>query len=391
MTIAIVGAGPVGLVLALLLHRAGHDAQVLEADEDISGQLRASMLHPPTLDMLARLGLAVPLIEQGLVTRQWQIRRLEDGARAVFDLSAIADDTDHPFRLQVEQHKLSRLILAALPFGTVNFGRRVATVTQDGDGVTLTGPRMDPLRADWVVGCDGAHSVVCKAAGQDVRGSARAETTILASTSFAFHKVLPGLSNVNCIWTEHPAFAGIFLLLRVPGRWRVSLDPVAGESIEDALHPETIERKLQVIHPKPDRYNVSDLRPYRLRQRIVDDYRCGRLLLAGDAAHLNAPVGGMGMNSGIHDAFELAAHLVPVLRDEADATHLDRYTRRRRTVAEHEIIAHAARARMRAPDPHRRAARLAALQATAADPTRAREFLLASSMIAGLRAAAAIA
>jgi 3-(3-hydroxy-phenyl)propionate hydroxylase len=137
---------------------------------------------------------------------------------------------------------------------------------------------------------------------------------------------------------------------------------------------------------------VLDLRPYRIHQRIVADYVKGRLVLAGDAAHLNSPSGGMGMNGGIHDAFELAAHLLPVLRGEAEPAILGRYTRRRRPVAEKEIIAQADRnrARMRVTDAAERRAMLTEWQTMLADRAKAREYLLRSSMIAGLRAAAQV-
>lgn len=395
--IAIVGAGPVGLVLALLLGRAGLPVVLLEAGADISEELRASTFHPPSLDMLDGLGLAAPLIALGLVTPTWQVRRHEDGARAVFDLAVIAPDTAHPYRLQAEQWKLSRLILARLHEehrdACPRFGCAVEDVTQDESGATVRGQGFDPFRAAFVVGCDGARSVVRKAMEMPFAGETYPETTILATTPFAFDDVFEDLSNVNYVWTEHPAFSGTFSLLHVPGRWRASLHTAPGEDVEAALTPEAIERKLQAIHPKAAAYEVLDLRPYRIHQRIVKDYRRGRLLLCGDAAHLNSPSGGMGMNGGIHDAFELAAHLVPVWRGEAEAAHLDRYTRRRRPIAEREIIAQADRnrARMRERDPARRAQMLADLQATAADPARARGHLLRSSMIAGLRAAAAVA
>ncbi|WP_137177462.1 NAD(P)/FAD-dependent oxidoreductase [Roseomonas sp. AR75] len=396
--LVIVGAGPVGLVLALRLATLGLPSLVLEAEADVSEDLRASTFHPPTLDMLAELGLADALIAQGLVTPTWQIRRHEDGARAVFDLSVLKDDTAHPYRLQAEQWKLSRLLLAKLRAehaGTVElrFGCPVETVAQDADGVTLAGPRLDPIRAPYVVGCDGARSVVRRAMGLDFPGDTYPETTILATTEFDFAQVFEGLSNVNYIWTQHPAFSGTFSLLRVPGKWRASLYPAPGETVEQALEPAAIERKLQAIHPRDTRYDVPDLRPYRIHQRIVERYNAGRLLLAGDAAHLNSPSGGMGMNGGIHDAIELAATLAALWRGEGDAALLDRYTRRRRPIAEKEIIAQADRnrARMRETDPARRAEMLAEMQRIAGDPVRAREHLLRSSMIAGLRAAAAVA
>jgi 2-polyprenyl-6-methoxyphenol hydroxylase-like FAD-dependent oxidoreductase len=391
--VAIVGAGPVGLTLALLLGRAGIPAVVLEAEADIAEELRASTFHPPTLDMLDTLGLAQPLIAQGLVTPTWQVRVHETGERAEFDLSVLAADTAHPFRLQAEQHRLSRLLLSALaaePAVAVRFGHTVTAVTQDADRARVAGADF-ALDARYVVGCDGARSVVRRAMGLAFAGDTYPETTILATTPFPFHAVMPGLSNVNYIWTESPAFSGTFSLLRVPGRWRASLYPAPGETIEQALDPAAIERKLQAIHPRAECYEVQDLRPYRIHQRIVPTYRIGRLLLAGDAAHLNSPSGGMGMNGGIHDAFELAATLGAVWRG-ADPALLDRYTRRRRPVAEREIIAQADRnrARMRERDPARRRALLEDLQRTASDPARARAHLLRSSMIAGLREAAAV-
>jgi 3-(3-hydroxy-phenyl)propionate hydroxylase len=395
--IAIIGAGPVGLVLALRLATLGVPSLVLEAEAAISEDLRASTFHPPTLDMLGELGLADSLIAQGLVTPTWQIRRHEDGARAVFDLSVLKDDTAHPYRLQAEQWKLSRLLLAKLraEHGStveIRFGCPVESVTQDADGVTISGLGPDPMRVPYAIGCDGSRSVVRRAMGLDFPGDTYPETTILATTEFDFAQVFEGLSNVNYIWTQHPAFSGTFSLLRVPGKWRASLYPAPGETVEDALRPEAIERKLQAIHPKGTPYDVPDLRPYRIHQRIVETYRIGRLALAGDAAHLNSPSGGMGMNGGIHDAMELAATLTSIWRGEAEPTLLDRYTRRRRPIAEKEIIAQADRnrARMRETDPVRRAAMLADLQRIAGDPATAREHLLRSSMIAGLRAAAAV-
>ena len=391
--VAIVGAGPVGLVLALLLHRAGVAVTVLEAGPAIAEELRASTFHPPTLDMLDGLGLAAPLVAQGLVTPTWQIRQHETGERAVFDLGVLRGDTAFPHRLQAEQHKLSHLLLAGLPAGTVRFATPVASVSQGADRARLTLEDGEVVEAAWAIGCDGARSVVRRAMGLDFPGDTYPETTILATTEFPFHEAMPGLSNVNYVWTGHPAFPGTFSLLRVPGKWRASLQPAPGEAVEDALRPEAVERKLQAIHPKPTPYAVADLRPYRIHQRLAPDYRRGRLLLAGDAAHLNSPSGGMGMNGGIHDAFELAATLLPVLREAAGEALLDRYTRRRRPVAEREMLAQADRnrARMRETDPARRRALLADLQALCADPVRMRDHLLRSSMIAGLRDAAGTA
>jgi 3-(3-hydroxy-phenyl)propionate hydroxylase len=245
------------------------------------------------------------------------------------------------------------------------------------------------LAGRWLVGADGARSAVRAAMGQSLEGSTYPETTILTTTPFPFHEHLEGLSNVNYCWTE----GGTFSLLRLPGVWRASLYPRADETVDQALAPDAIEAKLQTIVARSSAYAVGEVRPYRIHQRLVDDYRHGRMVLAGDAAHLNSPSGGMGMNGGIHDAFALSDALIAIWRGEADADRLDRYTRQRRPIAEDAILAQAARnrRRMQERDPARRRAALADLRATAEDPARAHAYLLRSSMIEGLRRAAEIA
>jgi len=180
---------------------------------------------------------------------------------------------------------------------------------------------------------------------------------------------------------------------RPTGVWRCSLYPDPGETIEAALEPAAVDAKLQSIVPRNEPYEVNEVRPYRIHQRLVASYRCGRIALAGDAAHLNSPSGGMGMNGGIHDAHNLADKLAALWRGEAGDELLDLYTRQRRPVAQDAILAQADRnrRRMQERDPERRRAHLRELQATAADPARARAFLLRSSMIEGLRQAATVA
>jgi 3-(3-hydroxy-phenyl)propionate hydroxylase len=229
--------------------------------------------------------------------------------------------------------------------------------------------------------------VVRSALGFRFEGKTYPETTILATTRFPFEEHLEGLSNVNYVWKE----GGTFSLLRLPDQWRCSLYPDGDESIEDALEPASIERKMQEIVRVSGGHNVDQIRPYRIHMRIVDDFRSGRVLLAGDAAHINSPSGGMGMNGGIHDAFELVRTLEQSLNG-AGLACLDRYTRRRRPIAEQEILTQSDRnrARMQERDLVKRRESLEALQRTAADVDAARNHLLRSSMIAGLRLAAEI-
>jgi 3-(3-hydroxy-phenyl)propionate hydroxylase len=238
------------------------------------------------------------------------------------------------------------------------------------------------------VGCDGARSTIRKSMGLAFEGLTYPETTLLVTTLFPFEEHLEGLSNVSYCWKEN----GNFSLLRVPGRWRVSIYPDENRPIDDQMTPEALNVSLQEIVPRPVDYDITEQRPYRVHMRMVETYRRGRMLLAGDAAHLNTPAGGMGLNGGIHDAFELASALTDVLQHGRSEDRLDLYDRRRRPVAREDILAQADRnrARMRERDPARRRATLDELQAIAADRERLRAFLRRSSMLEGLARSAAV-
>ena len=388
------GAGPVGLCLALLLARAGVDVRVCEAEPTRSEDLRASTFHPPTLDLLEPLGVTATLLEQGLICPHWQIRLHPTGERAVFDLSVLAGDTGHPYRLQVEQWKLSRALLDALraePRAEVTLGAPVVGMSQDNDCVAIEierDGRRETHRALIAVGADGARSFIRRALDIPFEGETYPEITLLLTTLFPFEDHLEGLSNVTYCWKA----GGNFSLLKVPGRWRVSIYPREDLPIEEQLADKMIQASMNDIVPRSEPWVLNEKRDYRVHQRIVPTYVRGRVALAGDAAHLNSPSGGMGLNGGIQDAFELAAALTDILGRGAPLSRLDLYDRRRRPIARDQIIAQADRnrARMREKDPARRMEMLAELQAITADRARLRDYLLKSSMIEGLRQAARI-
>jgi 3-(3-hydroxy-phenyl)propionate hydroxylase len=393
--VLISGAGPVGLVSALVLATEGIQVTVVEAATDLNHDLRASTFHPPTLDMLARYGLTDALVAQGLVARYTQQRDRSEGVIAEFDMTLLTGLTDHPFRLQCEQWKLTEQIKArldALPHVRVLMGARVESVAQTGDRVEMTvSTEGESLRleGDYLIGADGARSVVRKSMDIDFEGYTYPERFLVISTDHDFAADMPGLSYVNyCSDPEQWC-----VLLKVPSMWRVLFPTPIEPSDEECLSPATAESLLQRLVPKAGEYHTFHRSLYKVHQRVAQRFRRGRVFLAGDAAHINNPLGGMGMNGGIHDAVNLCGKLLAVMRGEADDASLDRYERQRRTIAIEYINASTARNKleMEERDPVVRRRTQDALRATASNPETARAYLRKTSMLDALDRAAAIA
>ena len=379
--ILIVGAGPVGLTLAWRLSQLGLDVQVFEAENRITDQLRASTFHPPTLDYFDESGITAELVEAGRITPTWQIRMQTSGERAEFDLSVLNEDTAHPYRLQCRQELLGRALVARLPKDAVHFGCPITAVAQDKDGVSIT-LNDEVVRGSILIGCDGAHSIVREAIGAVFEGETYPENTILVTTHFPFEDHLKELSGVNYIWKP----GGTYSLLRLPDLWRISLHPTEGQTPEMALEDSAIRVQTREFIPQAGDIEIVEKRIYRVHRRVATHYRRNRMFIAGDAAHLNSPKGGMGMNGGIHDAWCLADLLIEVANG-GDPQGLDKYEARRRPIARDDIVAQADknRARMSAKNEAKRHEYLRSLKEIAANPIKARQFLLRSSMIEGLR------
>ena len=379
--ILIVGAGPVGLTLAWRLSQWGLNVKVFEAEDRITDQLRASTFHPPTLDYFDESGITAELIAVGRITPTWQIRMQTSGERAEFDLSVLSEDTAHPYRLQCRQELLGRALAARLPQNTVHFSSPVTSVAQDKDGVSIT-LNDDVVRGSILIGCDGARSIVREAIGAIFEGETYPENTILVTTHFPFEDHLDGLSGVNYIWKP----GGTYSLLRLPELWRISLHPSEGQTPKMALEDSAIRAQTREVLPLAGDIEIVEKRIYRVHRRVATHYRKNRIFIAGDAAHLNSPKGGMGMNGGIHDAWCLADLLIEVANG-GDPQGLDKYEARRRPIARDDIVAQADknRARMSAKNEAKRHEYLRSLKEIAANPIKARKFLLRSSMIEGLR------
>jgi 3-(3-hydroxy-phenyl)propionate hydroxylase len=393
--VLIAGSGPAGCVSALYLARRGIPVVLFEGEAQLPLDLRASTFHPPTLDMLDDLGITSKLLPQGLVAQKYQYRDRRTGERAVFDLSLLSDVTRHPYRLQAEQYKLTQLVVEMLkdyPHAQVLFNHRVEQVSQDADGVTVYAETPDDgfhvFRGSHLIGTDGANSRVRKSLAINFDGFTYPERFLVVSTPYEFAEHFEDLSLVNYVADPEEWC----VLLRTPTLWRVLFPTDPGARDADLLSEPFVQARLHHLVDKPGDYEIGHRTLYRVHQRVAAKWRVGRVFLAGDACHMNNPLGGMGMNGGLHDAFNLVEKLHAVLTGEADDALLDRYERQRRTICIRFVQEHTINNKklMEEKDQNLQQKRQAEFMATAADPARARQFLLKTSMIQSLRDAAAI-
>lgn len=387
--VIVVGAGPVGMVAATYLASEGIPVTVVESHREVPEDLRASTFHPPTLDLLDRFGITQSLIDTGLVCRYWQFRDRKQGAIATFDLDLLNGETKFPYRLQCEQWKLTRLLRARLeasPDAKLIYGARAVEVTQDADTATLTIEHEDgsqeKLEARYVIGADGARSAVRKSLPVEFEGMTIPELYLSLSTTFRFEKAMPDIANINYVADPKEWL----VLLQTPSLWRVLLPTDANQSDAEMMAPEHVQKRLQSVVPNETPYEVVHKTAYRVHERVANKYVVGRVMLIGDAAHLNNPLGGMGMNGGIHDAMNLSEKLTTVWRGQ-DPALLGRFERQRRKIAIDTVQAQALRNRqmMNETDEAKRQAYYEDLRATADDPERHRAYVMRSSMIQSLR------
>jgi 3-(3-hydroxy-phenyl)propionate hydroxylase len=391
--VVVVGAGPVGLTAALALARRNIPVTLLTAEKEPVKELRGSTFHPPTLDLLDEFDVVNRMIETGLQAPTWQFRDRETGPVATFDMSLLAGDTNHPYRVQCEQWKLMRFLeeeLRKVPGADIRFGHEAIKVEQDNSSATVlakTDTREHAFTGRYVVAADGAHSTVRQSLAIEFEGFTYPESFLIASTDFPFEKTLTGIAYVNYIADPFEWL----VLLRVPGLWRVLVPAPENADRGFLLSDESLQGVLQRVVERAEPYAIAHRSLYHVHQRVAKDFRSGRVFLAGDAAHINNPLGGMGMNGGIQDAFNLVEKLAEVWAG-ADDRMLDRYTRQRRTVAIEAVQqqTHRNQQIISERDPAVRKKSLDEMRRIAADKSSAREYMLRSSMIASMRHAAAI-
>jgi 3-(3-hydroxy-phenyl)propionate hydroxylase len=326
-----------------------------------------------------RIGLKVP---------RWQIRDRRQGVIVEWDLGMIADLTPYPYRFHLEQFRLTPILcekLKAFAHASVSFSTEFVGAVQNENSVSVTTGK-EILQTPWLIGCDGGRSAVRKAVGTEFEGFTWPERFVVISTGadFAAH----GFTS-NAYVADPKEWAAVF---HMPGLWRIAF-PVHPEEDEAAvLADDAVEARMQRFVPRPGRYGVTQKGIYKVHQRVAKEWRAGRILLAGDAAHLNNPLGAFGLNGGLHDAILLAECLGEVWRGEAGEELLDLYVRKRRTANVEFVQSQSIgnKRMLEEADPVAREKTFDELRRIAADRELARDYLVKSSMIWSVRRAAEI-
>jgi 3-(3-hydroxy-phenyl)propionate hydroxylase len=397
-SVLISGGGPVGLFTALLLARQGIAVRVFDVNDGPQDDPRAATTHPATLDLLGQAGLVEDMARVGLVAPTFQFWDRPSGRKvAEFDNALLAGETNYPFVVQCEQFKTAQLILErlrAMPNVELLYGHEVIGVSQTADAATLTvrGPDGEQTHsAPWLIGADGARSVVRKQAAIPFEGFTWEERFIVLTTPFDFAErgYCP-----RSYFADPAEWCNCFKVSAngPPGLWRAVFPTDPKATVEELMSDEAVQARMQRFFPSDEPYDIVHRNLYTLHQRVADHFRVGRILLAGDAAHINNPIGGMGLNGGLQDAANLAEKLAPVILDGAPDRILDLYDLQRRTVAT-EFVQQQSIANKRSleeSDPVKRQIYLDELAETAADPVRAKQFVMRAGMILSQRRAASM-
>src|SRR5258705_2504413 len=397
--VLIAGGGPVGLLCAWLLGRQGVRVRVFDNNAGLQDDPRAATTHPATLDLLSEDGLADDMARVGLVAPIFQFWDRPSGELvAQFDHAILARDTAHPFVVQCEQFKTAKLVLDRLgkiPNVEVLFGHEVVDVTQRDGAVSVDVRGPDGLRTHtgaWLIGAEGGRSVVRKQSGIAFDGFTWPERFIVLTTPYDFQA-----NRGYCprsYFADPEAWCNCFKVSAdgPPGLWRTVFPTDPNQPEADLTSAAATQALMQKFFPSAAPYEVVHRNLYVTHQRVAATFRSGRALLAGDAAHVNNPIGGMGLNGGIQDGVNLCEKLTQILLDGAPERLLDLYDLQRRTVAiefvQEQSIAN--KKRLEASDPDIRKRNLDELRAIAADPERSRRFLLRTAMIESQRRAAAL-
>jgi len=397
--ILIAGGGPVGVITALALARQGLPVQVFEAEAKVNDMPRAATTHAATLEMLAGLGMVDEVIERGLVE---PLFRIWDGPSnqmiAEFYFGILKNETADPFAVQCEQHKLAGMAIERLkkyPHAKVEFSARVMSLSQSADSVEIEVETPDGKRkvaGSYLIGCEGGRSTVRKALDIEFEGYTHPERFMILTMTDNIGLRYPGCTR-NYI-SDPAAWFSVFKVSgdKLGPLWRVLSSTRPDQTDDELMNPDATERRLQGFMPQDGKYDVVHRNLYNVHQRVAASFRKGRVFLAGDAAHVNNPLGGLGLNFGIHDAVELSDLMGRVIRGEAREDIFNEYDLHRRPLniefVQQQTVAN--KKRMEEKDPAAREKDFDQLRRTASDPAAHRAYVLKASLIESVKKRAAV-
>ncbi len=376
--VIVAGAGPTGMVVAMGLARAGADVTVLEAEHRVTDAPRAAVYLPSTIAGFAEIGMLDAIEAVAAKGTSVQLRYPSLGLMATLTMDALEGITPYLYSLHLGQNIVAEIILkhlVRLPNARALFGRRVQTVSQNGAGVTVTASTEggeETFEADWLVGADGARSGVRRALGLDFVGYTWPDRYVATNVKYDF----PKQGYAPAVQIADGKNWAIIAKIDNQGLWRVTYgeDPDVPE--EEALRriPEHYARWMDLSQP----YELVAAQPYRVHERAAERFRVGRALLAGDAAHVCQPIGGLGLTTGMHDARALIDALSAVIQGEADEDVLDTYAEERRKIFLEKVTPSAVehKRRIQETDPERQRRDAEETLAAAANSDIVRQFMM---------------
>ncbi len=324
---------------------------MIESESRIVDSPRAAVYHWPIVEGLDTLGIRAEVETTGFRRQEYTYLVLKTGERIEFSLEVLADRTPFPYNVHLGQHRLAEIALRRLvgySHAQVRFNWRLIDLAQDSDGVTLqvmTPDRPEEMRARWVIGADGAGSTVREKLALEFEGMTWPERFVATNVFYDFERY----RYARGTFLIDDAHGAVIAKLDGAGLWRCTYMEDASLSEERFL--ERLPRVYDVILPGADDYRIERAAPYRMHQRSAPRYRVGRVVLAGDAAHVTNPTGGLGLTSGLFDSFALIPALGAVICEGADPAVLDWYADVRRdmflnrvspqAVANKQLIFHA--------------------------------------------------
>ena len=326
-SIAVIGAGPVGLVSALAFARDGFAVTVFEAEDQVNLAPRAMVYLNPLLPDLDELGILDDMKSRGHIDRDGFNMNLVALDEVLSAPNSVLDGLmPTPFNVHLGQGEVCAIVLehlGRLSNVEVKWGHALTGLEQDDSGVTLTFQKKDgsasPGRFGWVIGADGGRSVVRELIGATAEGITWDDRFVATNVFTDFRSL--GMKSSNMY--VHPTLAAVIADIDGHGLWRCTFQESA-ELPEEGLR-QRIDDYYHALLGEDGVYEIDTFSPYRMHQRMSTKMREGRVVLAGDAAHLTNPTGGLGLTTGLYDVIALHEGLGALIGGTADASVLDRY------------------------------------------------------------------